>query len=92
MPDINVRFMHPVDGRQITVTMDDTMTAQEAVDELIGANFVLPNEHGYQLAVKGGSLIDKDRRFADCGLTQQDIIRVLPATDAGGPAVLGAIR
>ncbi len=83
MSDITVRFCHPVDSRLLTVTLDGTMTAQEAVSELIGANFIQPSPHGYNVAIKGGALIGKDQQFQDLKLTSNDIVNVIPATDAG---------
>ena len=35
MADVNVKFIHPTDGRQVTVTMDDTMIVEEAIGELL---------------------------------------------------------
>ena len=86
MADVNVNFIHPTDGRLLNVTLDDTITAQEAVAELISNEFIRPNSQGYNLAIKGGDMIDHNKSFADAGVSEQNntnTIRVVPATDAG---------
>lgn len=83
MPDLKLHFMHPTDGRKITVDVDDTMTANEAINELTSANFIPPSEHGYNLAQKGGARMRDDQTFRDLMLRDGDTIRILPATDAG---------
>lgn len=85
MADVNVNFRHPTDGRELTVNLDDSITAQEAVAELIAANFIVPNSQGYGLAIKGGNMIEPSQTFRDAGVEEpnQNTIRVVPATDAG---------
>lgn len=83
MANVKVNFLHPTDGRIVTVTLDDSMSAQEAISELISANFVSPNPQGYNLAVKGGPQFTSDQTFADLNVRNGDTVRVIPATDAG---------
>lgn len=83
MADVKVNFMHPTDGRTITVTVDGTMTAQEAVAELIANDFIQPNPQGYNLAIKGGAQIQPNQSLEGAGAKDGDTIRVIPATDAG---------
>ncbi len=83
MADVQVNFMHPTDGRLLTVTVDSTMTAQEAIAELIGNNFVQPNPQGYSLAIKGGAQLRPNQSFAEAGVNSDTTIRVIPAIDAG---------
>jgi hypothetical protein len=85
MADVNVNFVHPTDGRMLTVNLDDSMTAQEAIAELIAANFITPNSQGYGLTFKGGNMIEPGQTFRDAGVQEpnKNTIRVLPATDAG---------
>lgn len=83
MIDIKVNFLHPTDGRMITVDVDDTMTAQEAIGELLSADFIQPNPQGYNLGIKGGALISANVSFADAGVKEGSTIRIIPATDAG---------
>lgn len=80
---VKVNFMHPIDGRILTVTMDNTMTAQEAIDELISNEFINPNPQGYNLAIKGGAQLQSNQIFEDAGVKDGDTLRVIPATDAG---------
>lgn len=82
MADINVKFKHPIDSREITVTLDDDMTAEEAINELLANKFIQPNQFGYQLAIKGG-LLSAETKFKDAGLTKDSVVRVVPMTDAG---------
>ena len=85
MSDINVKFIHPTDGRELTVTLDNSITGQEAVAELISASFIEPDSQGYSLAIKGGNQISPNATFAESGVKEpdQNMIRVVPATDAG---------
>lgn len=83
MADVNVNFIHPTDGRMLNVTLDDTITAQEAIAELIAAEFIAPNPHGYSLSIKGGSMIEHNQSFADAGVQDSNTLRIVPATDAG---------
>jgi hypothetical protein len=85
MADVNVNFIHPTDGRTMTVNLDDSITAQEAVAELISADFITPNPHGYGLAIKGGNMIQPGQTFRNAGVqeSEKNTIRVVPATDAG---------
>lgn len=84
MIEIKIQFLHPTDGRILTVDVDITMTAQEAIGELITANFIPPNPQGYNLAVKGGAMILSNQSFAKANVKTDDVIRIIPATDAGG--------
>lgn len=83
MADISVNFVHPTDGKVISVTMDDTMTGQEVVGELIASDFVPSSSDGYMLAIKGGAELDNRRSLVDNGVKANDTIKVIPATDAG---------
>ena len=81
--NIKLNFQHPTDSRIVTVTLDSTMTAQEAIAELISNKFITPNPQGYNLALKGGPLLRQDQTFTDAGVKDGDTLRVIPATDAG---------
>jgi hypothetical protein len=84
MSDIDLRFMHPVDGRIVKVTLDGSMTGREAINELVINNFIQRSEYGYQLAVKGGNAIGTDKSFEEQKIKPGEILRILPMTDAGG--------
>ena len=81
--NVRVNFMHPTDGRIVAVTLDSTMTAQEAIEELVSNNFIRPNPQGYNLAIKGGAQLQQNQPFADAGVKDGETLRVIPATDAG---------
>ncbi|MEN6320832.1 MAG: hypothetical protein ABFD82_19020 [Syntrophaceae bacterium] len=85
MAEIKVNFMHPTDGRIVTATMDESMTAQEAIGELIGNKFVPSNPQGYNLAPKGDGRpqLQPNETFVQAGVKDGDTLRVIPATDAG---------
>ncbi len=84
MADVNVNFLHPTEGRTMTVNLDDSITAQEAVAELISASFITPNPHGYGLAIKGGNMIALAQSFRDAGVKDQhNIIRIVPIACCG---------
>ena len=67
MAERAVRIMLPVDGRILTVDLDDTMTTSEVVAELLAAGQIQPNPHGYQLGKKGGDLLNRDAVIRDIG-------------------------
>ena len=83
MANVKVNFMHPTDGRLVTVTLDGSMTAQEAVNHLITNNVITSNPQGYNLAIKGGAQLQANQTFADAGVKDGDTLRVIPSTDAG---------
>ena len=84
MAEMAVRIMLPIDGRILTVDLDDTMTSAEIVTELLAGGQLQPNAHGYQIGKKGGDLLNRDSPIRDLGLSADDVLRVIPATDAGG--------
>ena len=83
MADVRVTFIHPTDGRLLTVVLDDTMTGSEVTGELIANDFIPPDSQGYELSIKGGALIPADQTLAQAGVHEGTAIRVIPATDAG---------
>jgi hypothetical protein len=83
MPDISVNFVHPTSGKTLAVTLDDGMTAQEAIGQLLENQFVPQLPNGYELGVKGGSRLRSDESFAAARVASGAMIQVLPATEAG---------
>ena len=75
--------MHPTDSRTISVTVENTMTGQEAIAELIANEFIPTTPGGYNLAIKGGAQLDNSKSLAQGGVKDNDTLRVIPATDAG---------
>lgn len=83
MADINVSIVHPTDGRLIEVDLDDTMSAQEVISELIAADFINSNDSGYNLSIKGGAMIEASQSLLAANVANNTTLRVIPATDAG---------
>lgn len=84
MPDLNVNFLHPTDGGVMTVIIDDTMTAQEIVGELLANSFVPPHLEGYQLSVvETGMIVRPDQTLAEAGVKGGAKVKVLPTAPAG---------
>lgn len=75
--------MHPTDGRQLTVSMDESITPKEAIEELIACGFITKYPSGYGIAVKGGNMLDNKRSFYESGVGNQATLRIIPGTDAG---------
>ena len=87
MADLSVNFLHPTNGQIITVTIDDTMTCREVIGELIANDFVSASPEGYDLAIKGGSMLEGQKSMAQNGVREGMTIRVIPATDAGSSSL-----
>lgn len=84
MASVSVTIMHPTDGRTAKVTLDNTMSAQEVIDNLIENGFLKPNpQGGYALAIKGGSQLPATQTLADANVRDEQALRVVPETDAG---------
>ena len=83
MADIKIKIAHPTDGRLIDVNVDETMTTQETLAELISNNFLTANPHGYFLAIKGGNQLVATQSLRDGGVKEGTVLNVIPATDAG---------
>jgi len=83
MADVKIHFHHPTDGRTLTVDLDDTITSQDAIAELIANDFIPANPQGYNLAIKGGAQLQRSQSFRDAGVADNTNIRIIPATDAG---------
>jgi hypothetical protein len=82
MPNVTVKFVNPIDERVLEVVIDDAITAQDAINELLANRFVPPSPTGYQLNVNDELLRD-DQTLASGGVVDYSKIRVMPATDAG---------
>ena len=60
------------------------MTAEEAINELIAANFLPPSQDGYKLAKKGGGdEMNDNQPFSEINANDGDTMRIIMATDAG---------
>ena len=87
MADVSVNFKHPTDGKVISVTLDDTMTGQEVIGELIANEFIPSSSEGYEIAIKtesnSSSALDITKTLLENGVKDNDTIRVIPTTNAG---------
>lgn len=83
MAEIEVKFVLPPDNREISVELDETMRPPEIVNALLEEGMIKPNPHGYLLALKGGDFLNNDRSLSQLGLRPGNVMRVVPATDAG---------
>jgi len=84
MNDIKITVLHPTDGRELTITVEDDMTGQEFIDALLDNDFMVVKEEGYQLAIQGGCEIGADETLASNNVKDNDILRIIEATNAGG--------
>jgi hypothetical protein len=86
MANITVKFIHPTDSSEVEVEMDENTTAEKAINSLIAENFMPDNpQGGYTLQVKGGAEVKGSQTLVSGGTTNGSTIRVIAATDAGGP-------
>ena len=90
MTDVTVHFVRPIDERVITVTLDGTMTARDAIAELLANDFVPPSPFGYELTFippnsdgNQSTTLRGEQTLADAGVTSNTKLRVNPATNAG---------
>lgn len=82
---INVTFLHPTNGQDMEVEIDDSLTASAVINELIAANFISASSHGgYKLLIKDSQTeIGGSQTMASGGAVDGGMVRVIAATDAG---------
>lgn len=83
MADLEVFFVHPTTDARRRARVDDSMTAQEVVDDLIRGGFVQSSRSGYQLAIKGGDQLDAGSTLRSSGVRNGNTLRIVPITEAG---------
>lgn len=83
MADVEITFLHPTDGQIMSVDLDDSITAQEIIAELIENKFIANSDQGYTLAIKGGDELNANQSLADANVTSNTTIRIINATNAG---------
>lgn len=86
---INVTFLHPTNGQDMEVEIDDALTAAAVINELIASNFIPDNSSrgGYNLLIKDTQMeIGGAQTVAFGGAKDGSVIRVIGATDAGNGA------
>jgi len=83
---INVTFLHPTNGQDMEVEIEDTLTATAVINELIASNFIPDNSSrgGYKLLIKDTQTeIGGSQTVASGEAHDGSVIRVIGATDAG---------
>jgi len=83
MAEISVTFTHPVDRRSIVVTLEDSMTADEAIGNLIASNAIPKHEGGYRLQIKGGRELQGNETLSSAGVKDGAVLNIVSSTDAG---------
>lgn len=86
MADIEVYFKHPVSDRRVRAKVDDTMTAQEVIDDLIRDGFLQSSRNGYYLArkdMRNNEHILPGTSLRSAGVRADDVLRVDPISEAG---------
>jgi len=85
MAKINVMFIHPSNGQELEVEIEDSLTASAIVNELIASGFVPDDPAGYKLYIKTPvqKEISGSTTAASGGAAEGYHIRVIPLTDAG---------
>ncbi len=81
MTELNLNLVHPTDGRVISVTLDNSMTPNEIIGELISHKFIDANS--YSIGVKGGLILDLDKSIIQSGVNNNDTLRIIPSVCAG---------
>lgn len=84
MSNILVYIQHPETGRRQRATVDSALTAEEVIDDLVREGFIGWSRNGYQLAVEGGTDLAASASLLSAGVKGNDVIQVLPVTEAGG--------
>lgn len=83
---INVTFLHPTNGQDMEVAIDDNMTASAVINELLACNFIPDNSElgGYRLFIKSSKIeIGGSQTIASGKAKDGDFIRIIAATEAG---------
>ena len=87
---INVTFLHPTNGQDMEVEIDDSLTTTAVINELIASNFIPDNSSrgGYKLLIKDTQTeIGGSQTVASGGAHDGSVIRVIGATDAGAEKI-----
>jgi hypothetical protein len=79
MADLSVKFVHSIDPRLLPATLEGSMTAQDAISELIANDFIYEHDHGYFLCIKNGRRTDPPESLGTAGVANDALIRITPA-------------
>ena len=80
---MTVRISLPVDGRILTVDLDDTVTVKELINELLTSGHLTSGPSDYRLSKKVGEPLAGDIKIHDLGLTANDVLSLTSAPVAG---------
>lgn len=83
MSNIDVSFVHPTHNGEASVTLDDTMPADDVIANLVEGGFLSEATESYGLLPKSGNLLRGDQSLRDGGIRNKDRVRVVPNTLAG---------
>lgn len=83
MAELEVFFMHPTHSTTTRARVEDSMTPEEIVADLVREGF-LENRREYDLAIKGGAQITGNETLRAAGVQNGTTLRVLTRTTAGG--------
>lgn len=76
MSDISVKITYTIDGRMIEMDLDDTMTSEFILEELISAEFI---ENGnYFLITETGETFDPNKKLKELKIKDNISILVIP--------------
>lgn len=72
--EINVQFIHPTNGKIISVELDIEITPYEIINELIACDFIDSNPAGHGLALKGGNMLELKTTIANLDQTMKKFL------------------
>ena len=84
--EIIVKFMHPTNNMVSDIAVEETMTINDMIEELIEANFMNRIPNGYEAVLKDGRdpiQMDLNKTLAENGGHAGSTIRLTCATIAG---------
>lgn len=81
MATLELYLLHPTNGARRRARIDDSMTAQEVINDLHRERFIDQDDYG--LAIKGGAEIEANTTLRVAGVRGSDTLRIIPRSDAG---------
>ncbi len=78
-----LELFHPADERAWKVAVDADQTPQQMIDELVRQRELPEIPGGYQLAIRGGEILEPNTNLREAEVQSGAQLRILPATDAG---------
>ena len=84
--EIRVKFMHPANNMASDIAVEETMTINDMIEELIEANFISQSPNGYQAILKDGRepiQMDLNKTLVENGGHEGSTIRLISGINAG---------